>query len=125
MSLEILLVDDHEVVRKGIKRLVEGYSDWHICGEAENGKEAVDKVLALQPDLVLLDISMPVMNGLEALRKIRKFSPATKTIILSMHDSPQMRETAEELGAYAYVVKSRSAEDLRETIAGVLREKLT
>lgn len=122
MSREILLVDDHEVVRKGIKHLVESYSDWHICGEAGNGKEAVDKVLALQPDLVLMDISMPIMNGFEALREIRKFSPATKTIILSMHDSPQIRETAEQAGASTYVVKSRSVEDLRRTIVEVLHQ---
>lgn len=105
-----------------IRQLVESHLDWHICGEAGNGKEAVEKVLVLKPDLVLMDVSMPLMNGFEVLREIRRLSPGTKTIILSMHNSPQMRETAERAGARAYVAKSSSAEDLRDTIPHALEE---
>lgn len=117
----ILLADDHQIVRRGLKSLIQGLGpDWEICGEAENGKEAVEKTLTLRPDLVILDISMPVQNGLEAAREIRRKSPDTKILILSMHDSPHMKEEAKKAGADAYVVKSAASDELRHSMERVL-----
>jgi len=92
-----------------------------ICGEDENGKQALEKVRELKPDLVILDISMPVMNGLEAAREIRRFAPRTKIVILSVHDSPQIIEIAEKAGADAYVLKSAADTDLNVTVKRLLQ----
>ena len=99
MSTRILIVDDHEIVRSGLRRLVERQSGWEVCGEAVNGKEAIDKALALNPDLVLMDISMPVMNGIEATRQIRRLSPVTKIVIVSLRDDESITAEAKNAGA--------------------------
>ena len=124
MTYRILLVDDHAMVREGFKRLLDvpGLS---ICGEASDGKEALEKVAALKPDLVLMDLSMPVMGGIEATREIRRLSPAVKVIIVSLHDSVHAATQAKHAGADAYVVKSRSAAELLEAISVVLGEDLS
>jgi two-component system, NarL family, nitrate/nitrite response regulator NarL len=121
MPIQILLADDHELVRKGIRALFDGIPEWQVRGEAANGKEAVEKALELKPDLILMDISMPIMNGIEAARQIRRFQPTAKIIILTMHDSPQIAEQARHAGASACLVKTGSLEDLRNTIATVLK----
>lgn len=115
-----MLVDDHELVRKGIKVLLNEFSDWEICGETGNGKEAVENVLTLKPDLVLMDITMPVMNGFEATKQISRLSPTTKIIIVSIHDSPQISKQTKEAGAHGFFVKSGSPRDLQKTILEVL-----
>jgi DNA-binding NarL/FixJ family response regulator len=106
-------------MRKGLRSLLNGQSRWNVCGEAQNGQEALDLVLELQPDLIVLDISMPVMNGLQAAAKIRKASPATKIVILSTHDSPQVKGAALEAGAHAFVTKSETADQLVQVIEGL------
>jgi DNA-binding NarL/FixJ family response regulator len=108
----ILLVDDHEVMRRGIRALLSGDSDWDIAAEAQDGREAVEKVQELHPDLVVLDLTMPVMNGLEAAKEIRRVAPATKILIFSMHESPQITREAREAGADAFLSKSAMAEEL-------------
>jgi DNA-binding NarL/FixJ family response regulator len=120
MKARIVLADDHEIVRKGIRSLLDGQFPWEVCGEAENGKEAVAKVLELNPDLVVLDLSMPVLNGLEAAREIRQLSPKTKIIIFSMHDSPRIAEEAQRAGADAYLAKTAHFTELQKTIAALL-----
>ena len=114
----ILLVDDHEVLRKGIRSALNG--QWEICGEAANGQEAVERVEQLEPDLVLMDVSMPVMNGIEAAKQILKASPATKIIIFTMHDSSGMTEAARAAGARACVTKTVPSDQLRRVISEVL-----
>jgi len=116
----ILIVDDHEVIRRGIRSLLTRDS-LEICGEAENGKQALEKVRELKPDLVILDVSMPVMNGLEAAREIRRFAPRTKIVILSVHDSPQIIEIAKKAGADAYVLKSAADKDLNVGVKRLLQ----
>lgn len=119
MTYRVLLVDDHPVVREGFKRLLDvpGLS---ICGEASNGKEALQKVAAVAPDLVLMDLSMPEMGGIEATAEIRRRWPKTKIIIVSLHDSKQVAALAKQAGAEAYVVKSRSVAELFDAIHLVL-----
>lgn len=121
MNARILLVEDHEIVRKGLYDLIEGHSGWRVCGEATNGKAAIEKALALNPDLVVIDLSMPIMSGIEATKELRRLCPATKIIIVSMYDSQE--NAAVKAGANAYVAKSRTWLDLRKTIAAVLEEK--
>jgi CheY-like chemotaxis protein len=116
----ILIVDDHEAMRRGIRSILTRDSV-EICGDAENGKQALEKVRELKPDLVSLDISMPVMNGVEAAREIRRFAPGTKIVILSVHDSPQMKEIAKQAGADAYVLKSAADRDLNVTVKRLLQ----
>jgi DNA-binding NarL/FixJ family response regulator len=121
MATRILVADDFEIVRQGIKSLLRGGpSGWEICGEAGNGQEAVEKTIELKPDLVVLDISMPIMNGIEAARQIRSLAPATKIVIFSMHNSAQLVEQAKKAGAHACLPKGTAAEELRKAIAALL-----
>ena len=106
VNAKILLVEDHEIVRRGLYDLIDGHSGWKVCGEAGNGKEAIEKVLALNPDLVLIDLSMPIMSGIEATKQIRRLCPSVKIVIVSMYDS--QRIMAAEAGANAYVTKCRT-----------------
>jgi len=117
-AVKILVVEDHEIVRKGLCRLIGGYSGWKVCGEAANGREATEKTLALRPDVVVIDLLMPVMNGIEATEQIRRLCPATKVVMISIYDSQELE--AQQAGANAYVGKSRTWEDLRCAIASVL-----
>jgi len=114
----ILLVDDHEVLRRGIRSTLDG--QWEICGEAASGQEAVEKAAALRPDLVLMDVSMPEMNGIEATKQILKILPSMKIVIFTMHDSPGMTAAARSAGAKACLTKTAPADQLRRAIAEVL-----
>jgi DNA-binding NarL/FixJ family response regulator len=113
--IKILLVDDHQAVRAGLRALLEA-QHFDVCGEASDGERAIDCVLSLNPDVVLMDISMPVMNGFDATREIRRLAPKTKIVILSMHDTPAMEQAAIAVGADAYVVKTCRADELSKTI---------
>ena len=85
----ILIADDHEMLRRGVQTMLESETDWEVCGEAVDGKDAVDKVVALNPDLVILDINMPVLNGLAAARQILRERPQTKILVFTVHESDQ------------------------------------
>ncbi len=122
-TIRILLVDDHPVVRHGLRALLGVQPDWEIIDEAEDGAEAVDKAQRLNPDVVLLDISMPKMGGLEACRLIHQTVPTTEVLILTQHDSPQMLREALDAGARGYVVKSHAARDLLEAVEAVSQHK--
>jgi DNA-binding NarL/FixJ family response regulator len=93
MSNRILIVDDYPTMRKAVWSLLVWHS-MEVCGEAENGKQAIEKVKELKPDLVLLDISMPVMNGVQAAYQIRQIAPSTKIVFFTLHDSPETMATA-------------------------------
>jgi len=120
MCVRIVLADDHEVVRQGVRRYLETQPSLEICGEASNGQEAVEKTLSLKPDLVILDLSMPVMNGVEATRQIRQLLPSAKIIVFSMHDFTQLADTVKQAGADAYVSKSSQVDKLYEAIRNVI-----
>ena len=111
-SLHILIVDDHEVVRRGLHALLETQAGWEVVGEAATGPEAVKKVNQIKPDVVIMDITMPVMSGLDATRLIMETAPQTKVLIFTMHDSEQMMQSALEAGARGYVLKSNAGSEL-------------
>jgi DNA-binding NarL/FixJ family response regulator len=111
-KVRILLVDDHELVRMGIRILLSHNPQWHICGEAANGIEAVEKVRELKPDLVILDISMPELNGIDAAREIRRIAPATKIIIQTTHEGSQVELAARQAGADTVITKRMAAKSL-------------
>ena len=113
----LLIVDDHEVVRLGVRCLVDMNPKWSVCGEASNGKEALEQIAELMPDAVILDLTMPVMNGIEAAEEIRRIAPSIKIVLFSMHDMPS---TARMLHANAFVAKSSAARDLPVALERVL-----
>src|ERR1700730_15032006 len=118
--MRVVLADDHEIVRKGIRAIINRHPPWTVCGEAENGQQAIDLVLELKPDLVVLDLSMPVMNGLQAAAKIRQLAPSTKILILSMHDSLQVEHQALAVGADAFLAKGASPDTFSHIVTTLL-----
>ena len=117
--MRILVVDDHEVVRRGICSVLATESALTLCGEAVDGKDAVEKAKVLRPDIIVMDITMPQMNGLDATREIKRLLPETEIVIVSQHEAPEMVRQAFNAGARAYVVKSTVAKDLLAAIAKV------
>jgi DNA-binding NarL/FixJ family response regulator len=116
-NLRILIADDHDLMRRGVKTLLQSHAGWEICGEAHTGREAVAQAEELKPDIVILDISMPDLNGVEAARRIRKASPGTEVLILSVHYSDQLIREILEAGVRGYIVKSDSATSLSSLLA--------
>jgi len=115
-KIRVLVADDHTMVRDGICAVLTLQRDLDIVGEAVNGKEAIDKVLRLLPDVALMDILMPVMNGLEATRQIRNQCPQTKVLILTQYDEPENMLAATQVGAHGFIPKKAASEQL---IAGI------
>lgn len=111
-TLRILVADDHDLMRRGVIALLQSRAGWEVCGEAHTGREAVAKAEELKPDVVILDISMPELNGVEAARRIRKASPNTEILILSVHYSDQLIREILDAGVRGYMVKSDSDRDL-------------
>ena len=108
MTIRILLVDDHPIVRQGLKTLLEGHSEWQVIGEASDGAEAIEKAKDLHPDVMVLDVTMPRMNGLEACRLLRRQAPGLEILFVTQHDSPQTSQPS---------CFSRSARKPRRTIS--------
>ena len=124
MTIRILLVDDHPIVRQGLKTLLEGRPGWEVIGEASDGAEALEKARDLSPDVMVLDVTMPRMNGLEACRLLRKRAPQLEILFVTQHDSPQMMREALEAGARGYVVKSNAARDLLAAVEAVSQHRV-
>lgn len=119
MNTRIVIADDHVILLQGIKRLLESESGYEIVGEANDGREAVQLVRRLMPDIAVLDISMPGLNGLDAARRITRASPNTKTILLTVHrENPYVLE-AMDAGVQGYVLKTQTASDLRMAVKEV------
>lgn len=124
MAIRILLVDDHPVVRQGLRTLLERQSDWEVVGEASDGLEALDKADNLQPDVMVLDVTMPKMHGLEVCRLLRQRMPDIEILFVTQHDSPQMMREALEAGARGYVVKSNAVRDLLAAVETVSQHRV-
>jgi|ERR1700722_1200852 DNA-binding NarL/FixJ family response regulator len=123
MVVRVLLVDDHPVVRQGLRTLLSGRPELQVVDEASDGLEAVEKVAELQPDVVVLDVTMPRMNGIEACRVIKQKNPQLEVLFVTQHDSPQMMREALAAGARGYVVKSNLARDLVEAVEAVSQHR--
>ena len=123
-TVSILVADDHPVVRVGVRTLLETNPRWKIVAEASNGREAVERARKLRPDLAILDISMPLLNGLESARKIAQQSPKTRVLILTMYDSEEMVEKTLDSGAHGLVRKSEAEKELVAAVSAVLHDKL-
>ena len=112
MSLRILVADDHDIIRRGLKQLLTAKPGWEVCAEAKNGREAVTLAEQHKPDVVVMDVSMPELNGLEAVRRIRKQLPKTEIVVLTLHFSDQLVHDIVEAGARGYIMKSDADRDL-------------
>jgi DNA-binding NarL/FixJ family response regulator len=118
-SLKLLVADDHEIVRKGVRCLLDAQPGWQVMAEASNGREAVEQAKWLKPDVAILDIGMPSLNGLEAARQILKNDPHIKIVILTMHDSDSLVREVLKMGARGYVSKTDAMRDLVTAINAV------
>jgi NarL family two-component system response regulator LiaR len=116
MSIRILITDDHQMVREGIRSLLEKESDFEVVGEAEEGRQAIDLVRKLQPDVVIMDITMPNLNGVDATRQIVNEYPETRVVALSMHFSKMFVVKMLRAGALGYILKGDSSEELIEGV---------
>lgn len=121
--LRILIADDHEVARGGIRALLESHPGWEVCAEAKDGREAVELASELNPDLILLDIGMPNLNGLEAARQILAVSPDVAILILTMHDSDQVVREVLRAGARGFLLKSDAGRDLVAAVDALQRQR--
>ena len=122
MRARILVADDSPVVRKSIRRLLETNPEWEVCGEAVNGQEAIDQAMVLTPDIIVLDLVMPVMDGLQAARRMAVIAPKIPTVMLTMYASDQLRTEASEVGVQSVISKSQST-SLVETIDELLAKR--
>ena len=122
-ALRIVVVDDHSVVRRGVRTLLETQPDWEVLAEATSGREAVDVVKRLQPDVVIMDLSLPELNGLDATRQILKVSPRTEVLVLTMHHSEALVREVLQAGARGYVLKSDADASLISAVDSLRRHK--
>lgn len=119
--VRILVADDHVLMRRGLRDLLVERRGWEVCGEAQNGREAVDLAVQLRPDVAILDISMPELNGLEATRRIRKQAPATEVLIFTVYETDQLVREVLRAGARGYVLKSDAALHLTSAVEALAK----
>ena len=119
----ILIADDHAIVRRGLRTLIQSQPGWEVCAEAANGREADEKVAEFKPDVAIVDIGMPELNGLEATRQIVKASPQTEVLILSMHQSEEVVREVLKAGARGYVLKSDADQNLVAAVEMLLQHR--
>jgi len=118
--VRIIIADDHDVVRRGLRQLLESQPGWEVCGEARDGRAAVELAGRLMPDVAVLDISMPELNGLEATRKIRAVSPGTEVLVFTMHDAEDLVREVFAAGARGYLLKSDAARSVVAAVEAVV-----
>jgi DNA-binding NarL/FixJ family response regulator len=118
----VLIVDDHVVIRRGVQGILSTYPEWDLCGEADNGQDAIRLAGELAPEVVIMDVSMPGMNGLEATRIIHDVLPETKVLLLTLHSSSEFVRSAFRAGARGYVLKSDAENELVRALTVVIGE---
>jgi DNA-binding NarL/FixJ family response regulator len=123
MSLRILVVDDHAVVRRGVRSLLESHDGWEVCGEATTGRDAIEQNRRLRPDVVVMDLSLPELNGLDATRQILKDTPGIEVLVLTMHHSEELARDVLKAGARGYVMKSDADESLIAAVDSLRQHK--
>jgi DNA-binding NarL/FixJ family response regulator len=121
--LRLLIVDDHAVVRRGIRAIIEGQPGWEIAAEAANGREAIELAKRLHPDIVVMDLSLPGLNGLDATRQVLEVSPRSEVLILTMHHSDELVRNVLQVGARGFVLKSDADENLVTAIESLAQHK--
>jgi DNA-binding NarL/FixJ family response regulator len=122
-AVRLLVADDHEIVRRGLRALLEAQPGWEVAAEAADGRDAIEKARLIKPDITILDISMPSLNGLEAARQIVKSVAQTKVLVLTMHDSDPLIQQVLEAGARGYLLKSDAGRDLVTAVDALRRNK--
>jgi two-component system, NarL family, response regulator DegU len=115
-AIKVVLADDHEIVRNGIKILLESEGDLEVVGEASDGQEALDECKTKQPDILIVDINMPKMNGIETIRQLKAYSPSTKALVLSMHEDEEYILQSVEMGATGYLLKGSNKQEFLKAI---------
>lgn len=118
----VLIVDDHAFIRRGVQTILNPFPEWVFCGEAENGKEAIRMADQLKPEVIIMDISMPGVNGIEATRAIRKTHPDVKIVLLTLHDSAELLRIAFRAGARGYLLKTDAEQELMKALTVVVGE---
>jgi DNA-binding NarL/FixJ family response regulator len=118
----VLVVDDHAVIRRGVQGILSSYPEWDLCGEADNGQDAIRLAGELAPEVVIMDVSMPGMNGLEATRIIHDVLPETKVLLLTLHSSSEFVRSAFRAGARGYLLKSDAENELVRALNVVIGE---
>jgi DNA-binding NarL/FixJ family response regulator len=124
MKLRILLADDHEIVRRGLCALLQKREGWEVCGEASDGREAVEMAKKLKPDVIIVDIGMPSLNGLDTTRQLMQHDPQFKVIVLTITDSDQVIREALDAGARGFVLKSDAARDLVSAVEALQSKRM-
>ena len=122
-KLRLLLADDHTLVRQGLRKILEERADWEVVAEVDDGREAIKKAVALKPDIAILDVGMPQLNGIDAAQQIVRRSPGTRVIILSMHSDEAYVTRALQAGASGYMLKDSAGKDLLKGVAEVAEGK--
>ena len=121
--LRILVADDHEIVRRGLIAMIKAHPDWEVCAEADNGRQAIEKAAQTKPDVAILDIGMPVLNGLEATRHIVRENPNVRVLILTITDTDQAVKAVLDAGARGFLLKSDAARDLVTAVEALQHDK--
>lgn len=108
----VLVVDDHSFIRRGVRSILEPFPEWDLCGEAENGQDAIEKIVALRPDVVIMDVSMPVLDGISATELIKRSCPDVHVVLLTLHESRELLRRAFRAGARGYILKADADSEL-------------
>ncbi len=116
----VLVVDDHAFIRRGVNSILQAFPEWELCGEAENGQEAVRLADELKPGVIIMDVSMPVLNGIEATKIIPKAHPEIKIVLLTLHDSAELLRSGFRAGAKGYLLKSDAEQELLKALRVVV-----
>jgi DNA-binding NarL/FixJ family response regulator len=121
--LRILLADDHQMIRQGLRQILEAHTDWQVCAEASTGRQAVELALKLRPQVVVLDLAMPELNGLEATRQIKKALPNTEVLIFTVHETEELTRDVLAAGARAYLLKSDASRQIVAAVEALAEHK--